>query len=54
MEFLAEYWIYMLGGAAFVGGRVLGIGRGRNSGEVGGTGLGDWLSGDGDGGDGGD
>ncbi len=53
IDFLANYWIWVLGGAAFVVGRLLGIGSNRNSGEVGGTGLGDWLSGDGDG-DGGD
>lgn len=53
MEFLAEYWIWFVGGGAFVAGRLLGIGSTRKSGEVGGTGLGDWLSGEGDG-DGGD
>ena len=54
MEWLGEYWIWILGGAAFVVGRLLGVGRGRNSGEVGGTGLGDWLMGDSDGDGGGD
>ena len=49
VEFLMEYWFFLLAGLAFVVGRVLGIGTNRNSGEVGGTGIGDWLMGDGDG-----
>lgn len=54
MEFLAEYWMYLLGGGAFIAGVIARRGSTRNSGEVGGLGLGDWLSGDGDGGGGGD
>ncbi len=53
VEFLTEYWFFLLAGSAFVVGRILGIGSGHNSGDVGGTGIGDWLMGDGDG-DGGD
>ena len=51
MEWLSEHWIWVLGAAAFVVGRLLGIGSNRNSGEVGGTGIFDWFDGDGDGGD---
>ena len=54
MEFLSDYWMVFLGLGAFVAGRLWGSGSARNSGEVGGLGLGDWLSGDGVGdGDGG-
>jgi len=50
MAWLAEHWIWIVGGAAFVVSAVFNIGRGRNSGEVGGSGISDWFDGDGDGG----
>src|SRR6056297_1672464 len=54
MEFLSDYWLVFLGLGEFVAGRLWGSGSSRDSGEVGGAGLGDWLSGDGDGDGGGD
>lgn len=51
MDWLAEHWIWILGGGAFVLGRLLGVGS-SNSGEVDGTGIWDWFDGDGDGGGG--
>ena len=49
MAFLADGWLYLVGGGAYEAGRLFGVGSNRNSSEVGGLGFGARRGGDGDG-----